>query len=193
MLPLNKWLSFHLLIVAGIFAWTIVHIGTHLCSFALDDKNENTTYGEHLKENAITHLMPIITGGLSILILLVLTLSSIKPLRSLCFFVGFYSVHWIGFTLFYILLIIHGTNYYNPSFWKWLLPVLVIYVFERIHNRWIVDRYTIKLLHAAPYDELSRTTKVEITKPKQYKFIPGQYLLLNIPQIGKLCFTTSQR
>ena len=181
---MNRWLFFHLLIVAGMFFWTLVHVVTHFCSFTFDGKDENTTLAENFRSNIMSNLMPLITGALCIIILLVLSITSIKPLRSLCLFIGFYSIHWIGFTVFYILLIIHGIHYYNPSFWKWLLPVLVIYVFERIYNRWVVDRYTVKLLHAAPYDELSRTTKVEITKPKRYKFIPGQYLLLNIPRIG---------
>lgn len=133
----------------------------------------------------MTHLSPIITGVLIVVILLVMTISSIKAVSSLCLFVGFHVIHWVGFIVMYLLLIVHGINWYNPSFWKWLLPVALVYILERIYFRWVIPRYSIKIIKSAPYDELSRTTKVEFEKPPHYKLIAGQYILVNMPQIGK--------
>lgn len=86
------------------------------------------------------------------------------------------------------MLIIHGPNGYNPSFWKWLLPVALVYLLERVYFHWVVPRYTVKIIKSAPYDDTSRTTKVEIQKPSHYNIITGQYLLINMPQIGKTKF-----
>lgn len=170
----------------GIIFWSTVHIATHLCSF--DNIDENGTSHDNFEENIKTHLMPLITGISAIFIIIILIVSSIKQLRSLCQFIGFYSLHWIGIALFYILLVLHGKNYYNPSFWKWLLPVLFVYLLERLYHYCVVTKYSVVLQRAAPYDEMSRTTKIEVKKPKHYKFIPGQYLLINIPQIGKFLY-----
>ena len=172
----------------GIIFWSAIHVTTHLCSFSFDDVNENGTYHDNFTANIKTHLMPLITGICAIFIIIILVVSSIKPLRSLCQFIGFYSLHWIGITLFYILLIFHGTNYYNPSFWKWLLPVLFVYLLERLYHCCVATKYSVVLQKAAPYDEMSRTTKIEVQKPKHYKFILGQYLLINIPQIGTFLY-----
>lgn len=38
---------------------------------------------------------------------------------------------------------------------------------------------------AGRYDDQSRTGMVELEKPAGFKFEPGQYVLLNLPWIGK--------
>lgn len=112
-------------------------------------------------------------------------ISSFPCLRKLCQFVGFYSTHWITATLFYITLLIHGYNHFNPSFWKWLLPVVVIFILDRLYLLLVLNQHTVKIGKAFAYDETSRTIMIEIDKPKRFKFVPGQFIQLNIPQIGK--------
>lgn len=186
MLPLKDSLFFHLFIVFVIFGLTLIHTVTHLCSFAFDEVEENSTLADNLTDNVQIHLMPLITGGILILILLVMSVSSFKCLSKLCLFIGFNLIHWIGFVALYIILLIHGIDYYNPSFWKWLLPVILVYGLERAYFRWVVPRYTVQILKSSPYDEQSRTTKLEIQKPTHYKFVEGQHILINMPQIGKI-------
>lgn len=136
--------------------------------------------------------MPLITGGLLILILFVMTLASCKCISKLCLFIGFNVIHWIGFVSLYVILLLHGIDYYNPSFWKWLLPFVLVYALERAYFRWVVPRYTVHVLKSCPYDEQSRTTKLEIQKPAHYKFIAGQHLLINMPQIGEVCLKINE-
>ena len=38
---------------------------------------------------------------------------------------------------------------------------------------------------AGRYDSVSRTAIVELDKPRNINYEPGQYILLNLPRIGK--------
>ncbi len=111
--------------------------------------------------------------------------SSIKPLRSLLRFIPFNLIHWIGGGFFYLLLLIHGVNYWNPSFWKWLLPAILIFVLERIYRHVVVKRVSTNVISAGRYDSVSRTAIIEIDKPKHFEYQPGQYILFNLPTVGK--------
>ena len=112
--------------------------------------------------------------------------SSLKPIRKMIRFVPFHIAHWIFLALFYILLVIHGVSYFNHSFWKWLLPLVVVAVLERIYRHTTVPRYTVQVKCAGRYDDQSRTAIIELEKPKRFKFEPGQFILLNLPWIGML-------
>lgn len=185
MLPLRHPIFFHLLVVGGILFWTFVHLVTHLGSFALDGLNGTIPAYENFGVNLVTNLNPTITGLLVIAFLVIMMVSSIPPLQSLCQFIGFHVIHWMGMGFIYLLLIVHGTHHFNPSFWKWLLPAVVIFAFERIYRFFVVKKYRVTVTCAAHYDELSRVGKVEVIKPKYFHFTPGQYVLLKIPWIGE--------
>ena len=163
-----------------------MHLLTHIGSFALDNRNNTIPSHEHFRDSLVTNLNPFITGLLIIIFLAILSVSSLPPLQSICRFIGFHVIHLIGMAFIYFLLVIHGVNHYNPSFWKWLLPALLIFVFERIYQFFVVNKYRVTVHTAAKYDELSRVGKVEVVKPKYFHFNPGQYVLLKIPQIGEL-------
>lgn len=185
-LPLTRPLFFHLLVVGGIFFWTGVHLITHFCSFALDRTSETVNLSNHevFKSNIIMNLNPTITGFLVIAFLSFMLVTSISPIQKLCKFIGFHVIHWSAMIFIYLLLIIHGPNHYNPSFWKWLIPAAVIFIFERFYQFVVVKRYSVKVVTATPYDELTRVGKLEVVKPRNFHFTPGQYVLVNIPEIG---------
>ena len=100
-------------------------------------------------------------------------------------FIPFHVIHWSGAALAYIILIIHGVNYYNPSFWKWLLPALVLVVLDRLYWIILTDRFNVEVKSAAAYDDVSRVAIIETDKPKGFKFEAGQYVLLRMPWIGE--------
>ena len=174
--PLKKPITFHVIITIGIVFWTIVHLITHVVSFA-----SNMPFVDGIKIN----LMPTITGLIILIIFAAIGMSSIKPLRSLLRFIPFHLIHWIGGGLFYALLLVHGINYWNPSFWKWLLPTLIIFAVERIHRHIIIKKKKINVVSAGRYDSVSRTAIVELDKPRHMDCEPGQYILLNLPRIGE--------
>ena len=178
-------LIFHVIIAGGLTFWSAVHLFTHFGSFAFDDKSNSTSKADNFVVNLKSHINPLITGLVMILILLIMSISSINPLRKMCRFVGFHCLHWIGLSLFYLLIIIHGVNNYNPSFWKWLLVVGFVFVLERLYSVLIMPRYSVGITKAFPYDETSRVLSVELDKPTHFKSLPGQYITVNIPEIGK--------
>ena len=179
--PLKNPTFFHILISMAVLFWTFVHLLTHFCSFGLDT-NIYPSFREGIREN----FFPAITGFLVLIIFIVMGLSSIKPLRSLGRFIPFKIIHWVGMVLFYILLLVHGVRYWNPSFYKWLLPAVVVFVVERIYRHGIIKKKTVNVKSAGRYDSVSRTALVELDKPRHFEYEPGQYILLNLPKIGKL-------
>lgn len=102
----------------------------------------------------------------------------------MCKFIAFYVIHWVALIFFYLLLIVHGVNYCNPSFWKWLLPVAVLLIAEKLYARFIAKKYTVTVTMAAPYDESCRVSAIKVDKPTHFCFTPGQYVRVNIPDIG---------
>lgn len=113
-----------------------------------------------------------------------MAVSSITHLRKLFRFIPFYIIHWAGAVVVYLLLILHGINYYNPSFWKWFLPAAIIFTLERVYRAAVMRREKVLLKCAGAYDDVSRVAIVEMNKPKGFRFEPGQHMILNLPWIG---------
>ena len=179
--------------VGGVFFWTGVHLTTHFGSFALDGRNTSLTEpkstAEHFRASLITNLFPTITGLIILTVLVVMTLSScVGIIRRQMRFIPFHVLHWGGAVAVYLLLVVHGVDYYNPSFWKWLLPIVVFVVLDRFYWIYLTDRFTVSVKNASPYDDVSRVAIVEMDKPSGFKFEVGQYILLRMPWIGE-CHT----
>lgn len=190
--------------VVGVAFWSAVHMTLHLCSFALDVHNttsddHNTTgtmrargggevgsRSNHFMDSLATHLCPAVTGVMILVALGVMCVSALPVIRKQMRFIVFYMVHWMTTIFVYILILIHGDRYWNPSFWKWLLPLLFAMGFELVHRHWITPKYTVIVKTAGPYDDVSRVTVIETEKPKQFDFLPGQFVMLNFQKIGKL-------
>ena len=167
--------------------WSVVHVTAHFVSFAMEDRNSssNESTHEHFKENIKTHIVPTITGILAVLIFAVMGLTSISVVRKQLRFIPFHVTHFVGAVVFYVLLLLHGVNVYNPSFWKWLVPAIIIIILERFYRHVAIKRHRVAVKCAGRYDDQSRTALVELDVPKGFKYEPGQYILLNLPWIGK--------
>lgn len=184
--PLNSPVIFHVIIAGGILFWTVIHLMTHFASFAMDNfiktsRSNQTTFSTNIRH----HISPTVTGFLILVIFVVLGVSSIRPLRTLLRYIPFRFIHWVGGSLFYFLLLIHGVNHWNPSFWKWLLPALLVFFVERLYRHVIVKKTKVGVKCAGRYDSVSRTAIVELEKPRTLDYEPGQYILLNLPKIGE--------
>jgi len=179
--PLTHALAFHVIVALGILFWTGVHLLTHFTSFALDDRNASTSTLSHFTASIQTNLFPTITGIIVLVAIVTMAVSSITHLRKLFRFIPFYIIHWAGVVLVYLLLILHGINYYNPSFWKWFLPAAIIFTLERVYRVAVMRREKVLLKCAGAYDDVSRVAIVEMNKPKGFRFEPGQHMILNLP------------
>ena len=176
-----------MVVAMGIVFWTVVHLVTHFVSFAVDDRNATLGVSghEHFRRNISANISPTITGFIVITVFTIMGVSSIRAIRKQLRFIPFFVIHWIGTALFYTLLVIHGVNHYNPSFWKWLLPIAVLVMAERVYRIFGSGRREVTLVSVSKYDAASRTGVVELEKPKGFRFEAGQYLLLNLPSVGE--------
>ncbi len=170
---------FHVVIAIGLLFWTVVHLITHLCSFGLDPFHDN------FRNGIKTNVFPTVTGFIVLVVVAVMSVSSIKFLRAQFRFIPFKVLHWVGSALFYVLLLVHGVSYWNPNFWKWLLPALIIFFLERLYKHVVIRTKKVTVNSAGRYDCVSRTAIVELAKPENFDYEPGQYILLNLPMIGE--------
>lgn len=177
--PLTKPVLFHVVIAIGLLFWTVVHLITHLCSFGLDPFHDN------FRNGIKTNVFPTVTGFIVLVVVAVMSVSSIKFLRAQFRFIPFKVLHWVGSALFYVLLLVHGVSYWNPNFWKWLLPALIIFFLERLYKHVVIRTKKVTVNSAGRYDCVSRTAIVELAKPENFDYEPGQYILLNLPMIGQ--------
>jgi predicted ferric reductase len=121
-----------------------------------------------------------LTGVLLLFILIVMVLCSLPCVRRRGHFEVFYWTHML-FYFWYILLILHGAD-----FWKWFVVPGLLYIVERVLRSKIFKycqhgQMYIKEGFLLP----SRVTHLVITHPESFKFQPGDYIFLQIPQIAK--------
>ena len=185
--PLTKARVFHLIISIGILLWSALHVTTHLVAFAMEDRNVSSTVsaGEHFRQTLVMNIVPTVTGLLVAVVFVVMGIMSITAIRKQLRFIPFHLTHWIGGAIFYVLLLLHGVNFYSPSFWQWLLPAIILVIIERVYRYAAVEKKKVNVKCAGRYDDASRTALVELEVPKGFKYEPGQYILLNLPWIGK--------
>eukprot|EP00731_Ephydatia_muelleri_P027893 Em0019g766a len=144
---------------------------------------EEESRSDYFMSSLVTHLCPAVTGLMILVALGLMCVSALPVIRKRMRFIAFYMIHWMTTILVYVLILIHGDWYWNPSFWKWLLPLVFAMGFELVHRHWITPKYTVAVKTAGPYDDISRVTVIETEKPKQFDFIPGQFVMLNFQKI----------
>lgn len=141
---------------------------------------------EHFRESLVRNVFPTITGLIVLAVLAAMTLGScVSVIRKQVRFIPFHVLHWGGAAAVYLLLVVHGVNYYNPSFWKWLIPIVVFVVLDRLYWIYLTDRFTVRVQNAGAYDDVSRVAIVEVDKPSGFKFEVGQYIMLRLPRVGE--------
>lgn len=159
----------------------------HLCSYAIDtDENStsNTTdNAERLRNKLEDDPQSLITGGLIVLFLLAMTITSIKRLQVSFNFILFYTIHFISSGSIYLLIFIHGPNFINSQFWKWLIPTVFLWIFE-----WLYRRYSNKVQKVNILEAYATGNMViyKVAKPNLFKFVPGQFLSVKFPDIGPI-------
>ena len=190
-LPLRHRAAFHLIFIAGIFFWCAVHVTLHLCSYAIDDgenEHSNSTSGitdnaERLREKLEDNPQFLITGGLILLFLLAMTVTSIKRLQVSFNFILFYTIHFISSGSIYVLIFIHGSNYINSQFWKWLIPIVFLLIFEWLYRRYSNKVQKVNILEAHTTGNM---VIYKVVKPNLFKFVPGQFVSVKFPEIGPI-------
>lgn len=91
----------------------------------------------------------------------------------------FYYTHWLYLPI-YIITILHATNY-----WKWFIVPAVFLLFERLLRFIRVKSSDYGNTYISDVNLLpSKVTQLIITRPLSFKFKPGDYVFVNIPEIA---------
>ncbi|XP_040567795.1 NADPH oxidase 5 [Lepeophtheirus salmonis] len=118
------------------------------------------------------------TGVALIIIFTIMFICSLPFVRKTGHFQVFYFTHLMYWAYFF-LLILHA-----PEFWKWVIVPLSIYVIERLYRglstmigqgkSTIVDGVVLP----------SRVTRLDINRPHNFRFNPGDWVFIRIPKIA---------
>lgn len=125
------------------------------------------------------HITPLL-GILLSITLGIMVICSMKFVRRGGHFEVFYYTHLL-YILFYILLILHA-----QYFWHWFIGPGIIFIIEKIYS-FYKRHSTIKgqtVLHSVTIEQ-TNVVKLTIQRPSHFKFRPGDYVLLNIPQVAR--------
>ncbi|EFB19538.1 hypothetical protein PANDA_009435, partial [Ailuropoda melanoleuca] len=114
--------------------------------------------------------------ALLLLLLLVLACSS-SCIRSSGHFGVFYWTH-LSYLPMWILLILHG-----PNFWKWLLVPGILFFLEKIVGLAMSRMAAVCIVEANLLP--SKVTHLLIERPPLFHYRPGNYLYLNVPSIAR--------
>ena len=179
----------------GIFLWCAVHVTLHLCSYAIDNENYNNSTNDtidnsqRLREKLEDNPQFVITGGLTILLLLIMSVTSIKRLQIALNSILFYTIHFVSSGAIYLLIFIHGSDYINSQFWKWLIPIAFLWIFEVLYRRYSHKAQKVNILEAHTTGNL---VIYKIAKPNLFKFVPGQFVSVKFPNISSISWNHCQ-
>ncbi|GAM28411.1 hypothetical protein SAMD00019534_115870 [Acytostelium subglobosum LB1] len=190
--PLDKSMTFHKLFAAVITIASLIHsIGWGVGFYVAMKKNDEMFF-EGLGKRFTTRptygslmfgSVPGITGMIMLGILIIIGITSQKRFRQR-FFEGFYYTHHL-FIVFYALLLIHGCKGWicPASFWQWFILPAVLYVVDRAF-RLFKRTHRVTVVNCSLKN--SRVINLTFARPSSFKYKPGQFILINVPQISKL-------
>ncbi|CAN8072806.1 unnamed protein product [Agarophyton chilense] len=126
--------------------------------------------------------MSVVTGGLLSAVFLAMFILAIPAFRRR-HFIAFYRVHLVGATLFYGLLIIHGMYRRRPETYKYIIPSLLIYAFDRYLRHSRASLTTVSL--SSTNSLFNGSSILELRVPKPFAYQAGQYVELQVPSINR--------
>lgn len=183
-LPLDHNISFHKNVGVVIGILSGIHTGAHIGNAVLLAEDGTLALWEILLTD-VTDFGTIpgsamITGWLLIIIINIMIICSMSFVRRSGHFEVFYWTHTL-YIPFWILLIFHGHD-----FWKWFLAPGIIFIAEKIsRSKWIKQaRYGKTYIEEVTLLP-SSVTHLEITRPGNFAYQPGDYIFIQIPAVSK--------
>ena len=171
--PLDFALHFHKLIGVVILLAAVGHTLAHFVNFAL---------APTVTLSVLAGPWPLISGGLLVLVMLLMYSSTFERLRFAKFEL-FFETHHL-FVIIFVLLLVHGTHGKGPNFWKYFIGPAVFYVCERL-LRIYRGRLPVEVLSAQFMQDVMclEFAKVGVFA-RPYR--TGQYLQLQCPAVSPL-------
>ncbi|KAJ8311769.1 hypothetical protein KUTeg_011124 [Tegillarca granosa] len=183
-LPFDQHIFFHKMVGVFIAVFAVVHASAHIANAVVVSQSGDIALLEMLltTKAGIGWILgsAYITGWILLVILVVMVICSLSCVRRRGYFEVFYFSHML-YIPFWIGCILHG-----PDFWKWFVGPGFIFLCEKLIRTRILRRakygdVIIEEVNLLP----SQVTHLVIRRPKNFKFMAGDYLFLNIPIIAK--------
>ena len=182
-LPLNYNVYFHQLLGYVTFwaSWihSVCHMVIVLPTFAQMNPGTGTA------EWYITKSLPGWTGLACLFIVTMVTVLAMKGLRDRNYERFWYThASWL---ILMVLLCVHGLKAYlgKPGdFWKWVGFPVCFLLMEKLCELCVYIKKQPKIVKLA-YNQKSDIIELQISKPKNFRFIPGQYAKIKIPVLSK--------
>lgn len=163
-LPLDKAFPLlHIVVAYTITVAVVVHIPFHFIWIGGWNKWDFGVF----KVN-----MTVITGGLLTLVFSTMFIFALPSMRKKHFRL-FYFVHLVGASLFFLIIILHGMYQERPETYKFVVPVIFIYLLDRIVRNMRMSSHEIEL--STSNSSFKDDNILQISIPKPFEFRPGQY------------------
>ncbi|CAF3549158.1 unnamed protein product [Rotaria sp. Silwood1] len=180
LIPVDDHIDFHKVIGRIIAGLSILHTIAHIANFARLDDYSWVTYMFTTKPNiGWIHGFTPLSGVILCVILTIIVVCSMQWIRRGGHFQIFYWTHLL-YLPFFVFLIIHAEN-----FWKWIVGPLSLLLLEKLYS--ILKRYSSRsgrtYLHSVTIEQ-SNVISLNIYRPKNFNFKPGDYISINLPCIA---------
>lgn len=165
-LPIDERIEFHKLVGQVMFATALLHAIAHFFNYT----TQPLPFILSLFATRID-----LSGFLLLLVFSMMWLTAQTPIRKGGYFRLFYLTHTL-YVLWFILALIHA-----PNFWQWLIVPLIGFAVERlIRYRKYKEPTVISNAQLLP----GRVLALEIERPANFNYQPGDYLYLKCPVIS---------
>eukprot|EP00042_Codosiga_hollandica_P030859 m.181918 g.181918 ORF g.181918 m.181918 type:complete len:1229 (+) comp53476_c0_seq9:51-3737(+) len=187
-IPLDSSVDLYRLMAWIIFAASIMHTIVHILEYPEEDPQPYSLimgeYQEGMTGIALwACFLIMLLGAMDVVRRAGQSAQKGNALKSAVFRhqIFFFTHHF--FVFFYIFVLIHGREYWNPGVWKVLVVVGTIYACERAYREFWMKSVPLKVVRALVLK--GGVTHLQISKPVGFRCKPGQYIFLQLPFISK--------
>lgn len=169
-IPIDRNIAFHKLVAKMIMFGSVTHTVTHFVNYGLSPDATINFF----------RVWTFVTGGVIMLAMLFIFGGAPENVRRGQFEIFWYSHHW--FTVFIVFTILHGSMFFNPNFWKYIIVPGFLYIVERCLRYYRSKQKVVVLSITNMDDVLSLEFAKEGIFQQPYK--EGQYIFLQSPAIS---------
>ncbi|UJR36832.1 hypothetical protein I4U23_029545 [Adineta vaga] len=180
LIPVDDHIDFHRVVGRVIAGLAIIHTIAHMANFGIMTEHSWGTYMFTTTPDIgwVGGFAPL-SGVILCILLAIIVICSMQWIRRGGHFQIFYWTHLL-YLPFFVFLIVHAGN-----FWKWIIGPLSLFLIEKAYS--ILKRYSshsgLTYVRSITIEQ-SKVISLNIHRPKNFTFRPGDYLTINIPSVA---------
>ena len=173
-MPLDKAIQFHKLMAFLIVIGTIFHTFAHFLNYAIVPSTYVKVFGPTVW----------ITGSIIIICMHFIFCTSFALVRHGKFELFWYTHHL--FVIFFITILLHGRNTFNPNYWKWFIAPGLLYLIERTLREYKGKQAVGVVSVTHMNNKYAKIFCLELSKNNSpvKKHAEGQYVFIKAPIIS---------